>query len=123
MSETEELKMYFNKLLKTIETQAAFKLGNKYLLDKQRIDDILCCIDANFPAILKNYRKKYNNLDKNIQSYKSYDSLIANIKIKPPLGNNSYFINYNEVVMLIKGFDSHLSNDIKYLKENYPDLL
>ena len=116
------LKMYFDKLIKTIETQASFKFGNKHIVDKQRIDDILCCIDANFPKILKLYKKHHGSTDKNIKSFKEYDRLIANIKIKPILGNNSYSINYKETVQIASNLGITLSSDVKYIEKSYPNL-
>lgn len=121
-TETANLKMYFDKLVKTIETQSSFKFGDMYLVDKQRIDDILCCIDANFPHILKAYHKKYGDIDKAIKSFNHYNSLIENIKIKPPLGNNSYLINYNKVIEIIAILGNSFASDIKYINENYSNL-
>lgn len=116
------LKMYFDKLIKTIETQASFKFGNKRIVDKQRIDDILCCIDANFPEILKLYRKQYGNTDKNVKSFKVYDLLLANIKIKPLFGTNSYSINYSETLQLAANIGRTFASDISYIERSYPDL-
>ena len=122
MNENDNLKNLFNKLVKTIETQASFTFGNKRIVDKQRIDDILCNIDIEFPEILRRYRNKHGNTDKNIQSFKTYEKLIANIKIKPLFGKNSYSINYKEVVQLVATIGSNFAHDIKYLEEFYPEL-
>jgi len=119
---SEDLKIYFIKLLKTIETQASFTLGNKRIVNKTRIDDILCCIDVNFPEILKKYNKVYG-IDKNVKSFDLYKQLIANIKNKPLLfGKDSYAVNYKEVLAILQLLEQSLNADINYVLKTYPEL-
>lgn len=117
-----DLAIYLNKLVKTIETQASFEFGNVRILDQTRIDDILCCIDINFPAILNKYLKAYGR-DRNVKSFDVYKKLISNIKIKPPLTKNSYAVNYKEVVELVKLLQGSLVQDVTYVCKTYPELL
>ena len=121
MASEEELKMYLNKLVKTIETQSSFEFGNKRIVNKTRIDDILCCIDANIPEELKLF-KKHGQSDKHIKSFNIYNSLIANIRIKPIMGDSSYAINYKEVVELAKIINVTFQQDVEYIRKTYPGL-
>jgi len=116
-----ELEKYLKKLIKTIETQASFSFGNKKIVNKTRIDDILCCIDVNFPEILKRFLKEYGT-DKNVRCFKIYEKLIANIKIKPLLGNDSYAVNYNEVSALIPQLKESIETDVNYVQRTYAGL-
>ena len=116
------LHQYFAKLKKEIEENAGFKLGNKSFVDKQRTDDILCCIDVNFPEKLKKFREKFGDFDKNIRCFRMYQELINNIKIKPPLGNSSYAVNRSESLELIDRVEKCIIRDAKHLEENYPNL-
>ena len=119
--ENNDLHMYITKLIKTIETQSSFSFGNKRILDKTRIDDILCCIDANFPDLLKKF-KKHGQPDKNVKSYKLYDRIIANIKIKPLIGTSSYAVNYREVRELAEILEQAIAADVSYIAKAYPNL-
>ena len=121
-TEYDDLKMYLNKLVKTIETQSSFDFGNKRILNKTRVDDILCCIDVNFPEELKLF-KKHGQTDKNVLSYKLYDKLIANIKIKPLFGTSSYAVNYREVVEYVRLLNESFEKDVLYIKKTYPNIL
>ena len=96
-----DLDMYLKKLIKTIETQSSFSFGNKRFVNKTRIDDILCCIDVNFPNLLKIFRQEYGK-DKSVRSFSLYEQLIANIKNKPPFGKDSYMVN------MLKSFKLYL---------------
>ena len=119
---SDDLKRYLNKLVKTIETQASFKLGNTYILNKTRIDDIICCIDVNFPKALKLF-KKHGEYDRHVQSFNLYDKLIVNIKTKMPLiGKVNYSINYSEVVSTVQDLMQSIPQDTAYIEKTYPYL-
>lgn len=121
-SRNEELKMYFTKLVKTIETQANMRLGSIFIVDKQRIDDILCCIDVNFPTLLKKF-KQHGGKDKNVRAFNLYNSLIKNIKINPLFIKSLYVVNYAEVVKLTKDIVQYVDEDEAYIQKTYPELL
>ncbi len=116
-----DLLKYLNKLVNTIETQASFSLGNKKMVNKTRIDDILCCIDVNFPSILKRFQQEYGR-DGHVKSFTLYEQLIANIKIKPLFGKDSYMVNYDKVVNIIPMLKQSIENDIHYIERTYSNL-
>lgn len=116
-----KLKEYFDKLLKTINSQAVFTLGNVKYVNKQKLDDILCCIDINFPKELMRFQKKYGNTNSNIKSFKIYQQIINNIKIKPLIGKANYAVRFEEVKILIDKIGRTFSSDMKYIQEHYPN--
>ena len=116
-----DLLKYLNKLVKTIETQASFSVGSQKTVNKTRIDDILCCIDVNFPKILKRFQQEYGK-DQHVRSFNVYEQLIANIKIKPLFGKDSYMVNYDEVVKLIPVLKQSIEADINYIQRTYTNL-
>ena len=117
----EDLYKYLKKLVKTIETQASFSIGNIRILNQTRIDDILCCIDINFPKILNKYRKEYEI--ENMPSLGLYNRLIAIIKKRPPFIKTIYIINYSEVLKLTEQLKEVLVKDITYVVRTHPELL
>ncbi|MBQ7126917.1 hypothetical protein IJO12_07515 [bacterium] len=119
--EIAKLKEYFDKLIKVINSQAVLSLGSTKFVDKQKIDDVLCCIDINFPKKLVEFNKKYGAVDSNIKSFKIYQEMINNIKIKPIIGKSNYAVRYNEVQVLIDRLGRSFSSDLKYIQDHYPD--
>lgn len=119
--EIAKLKEYFDKLIKVINSQAVLSLGSTKFVDKQKIDDVLCCIDINFPKKLVEFNKKYGAVDSNIKSFKIYQEMINNIKIKPIIGKSNYAVRYNEVQVLIDKLGRSFSSDLKYIQDHYPD--
>ena len=56
--ETIELKRYLKKLQYVIEQETKFTLINARIVDKKKVDDILCCIESSFPETYKNFIKE-----------------------------------------------------------------
>ena len=119
--EIAKLKEYFDNLIKVINSQAVLSLGSTKFVDKQKIDDVLCCIDINFPKKLVEFNKKYGAVDSNIKSFKIYQEMINNIKIKPIIGKSNYAVRYNEVQVLIDRLGRSFNSDLKYIQDHYPD--
>lgn len=117
-----DLILYLNKLVKTIEEDASFEFGNIKIVNQRRIDDILCCIDINIPEVLQRYRKEHGN-DRNISSFTLYKSLISNIKRRLPFAKSSYVVKYREVVELVRQLQRRFVTDASYIARTYPELL
>lgn len=117
-----DLYMYLDKLVKTIETQSSISFSGIYVINQTRVDDVLCCIDINFPKVLRKFKKEQNE-DKNVHSLHLYDILIKNIKIKLPFIKNNYFVNYSEVLKLVKLLKQSFPADVAYIQKSYPNLL
>lgn len=117
----DDLYMYLDKLVKTIGTQSNFTFCGVYVINQNRVDDILCCIDINFPKILKIFQKEHG-YDRNVRSLQFFDKLIRNIKIKLPFIKTNYFVNYSEVVKLVKLLKQSFPEDVAYIKKSFPKL-
>ena len=117
----DDLIMYLKKLIKTIETQASFNFGNIFIVNQNRVDDILCCIDVNFPKLLKVYSKEFG-IHRNIKSFEIYDKLIASIKCKPPFTKTVYAVNFEKASALVDELQKSFVEDIAYIKKTHPNM-
>ena len=106
-----QLKKYFRKLLKTINEEASFTLLKVKIINKKKIDDILCCIDATFPDDYKEYVKK--NGMKRLKSAGHYQQLVVSIRRKVWFDSNSYDVLYKDAIALIEVIISTIDNDIR----------
>ena len=118
----EDLMLFLDKLVKTVATQSSFDLGNMRVLEQNRIDDILCCIDINFPKLLHKCKKAYAD-DTAIKSFDIYRRLINNLKNRIPFVKDKYAVNYAEVVELADELKHSFVEDIAYICKTYPGLL
>ena len=105
-----QLKKYLRKLLKTINEEATFTFMKVKIINKKKIDDILCCSDATFPDDYKDYVKKYG--PKRLKSADHYQQLIASIRRKVWFDSNSYDVLYKDAIALIEGIISTIDRDI-----------
>ena len=116
------LRDYYDKLAKILRNEASFKMFGKAIFDKRRIDDAMCCIDANFPREFKSFKNHSKNMNGMIETFKLYNMLVANIKNKPPIGNSSYMVRINEALRILEKLKFVAASDLNYIKENYPEL-
>ncbi len=111
-----ELRKYLKKLSNVIENNASFTFFKVKVVDKNRIDDILCCIEATFPDEYKKLLKQ-----KQTGKYKSislYHSLRASIQRKFIFSSEAYLIRYKDAQSFIAEFSVILEQDIKFLYNN-----
>ncbi len=111
-----ELRKHLKKLSNVIENNASFTFFKVKVVDKNRIDDILCCIEATFPDEYKKLLKQ-----KQTGKYKSislYHSLRASIQRKFIFSSEAYLIRYKDAQSFIAGFSVILEQDIKFLYNN-----
>lgn len=118
----QNLKSYYDKLARTLRNEADFKLFGKAIFDKRRIDDAMCCVEANFPREFNEYKKNAKTFGEFVETFKLYSLLVSNIKIKPPIGTSSYLVKVNEALKLIDKLKFVASSDLKYIKENFPNI-
>jgi hypothetical protein len=107
---------YLLKLQKVIEKQATFTWFKTKFVPKKRIDDLLCCIEGSFPSEYKEYIKTYGG--SNLTGYKAYQKLLVSIRRKALLSSETYSIKYEDVIYLIKSFQSGLKSDLKKVCES-----
>ena len=95
----QELKVYLNKLTKIIAKESSFVLGNKRIVGKARIDDIVCCVQANYPDEFVEYVKR--NGIKSLQSHLCYQQLLAVVTKKFILSSEHYLIDFARFTSLL----------------------
>lgn len=110
---TIELKKYLKKLKYLIENDASFSLFNTAIVDKKKIDDILCCVEASIPEDYRAFVKK--NGAHRLKSYSNYTQLLKAIKNKFFLSSNMYKINFSEAIKYIQLYSRAIDSDIKFI--------
>ena len=110
------IKTYIDKFIRLLNNQPNFLWFKTKKVPKKRVDDILCCIEASFPDEYKALIGKYSS--KNLNSYKNYQHLVQNIRIKSRFDSNNYSISYEEVIRLTTNFLSSLKTDFRNICES-----
>ena len=105
----EEIRKYVNKLNFILTNDAIFSLFLNKFVNKKRIDDIICCIDANWPDKLKTK----NQLEEKFFSEKAYIMFVKNITQKTFISSSLYKVNYNEFLQQSKGLLKAIETDYK----------
>lgn len=111
-----ECQKYLKSLQKVINNHASLTLLKIKVVNKNRIDDILCCLEASFPDEYKKLLKQ-----KNASQFKSislYRAIKENIQKKWIFSSNDYSVKYKEAQSLISGFSVILEQDIRFLYNN-----
>ena len=114
---------YCDKLVNIINTRQSFEIFGKVFIDKQIVDDVACCIDANIPYEFKKYREKYGNTDKRVSFFRVYMQMITFIRVKPPIGNSSYMIAKIPLIKTIEEIKNTIIQDYKYIMNKYPNIM
>ena len=88
-----DIKKYLQKLNILISNNSSFIIGKYRFINKNRVDDIICCMEVSWPKEIKGlaqYKK-----EKNIESFKIYKNFLNIITNKTFISSNHYLINYN----------------------------
>lgn len=107
---------YLSKLKRVIDDQASFVWFKTRYVPKKRIDDLLCCIEGSFPDEYKENIKTYGG--SNMSGYRAYQKLTASLRRKALLSSESYSIVYEEVLSLMKSFQSNIRYDLRKVCES-----
>ena len=95
----QDLKLYLNKLKRIITNESSFSFGNKWIISKSRVDDIVCCVQANYPDDFTEYVKR--NGIKSLQSHLCYQQLLAVVTKKFILSPEHYLIDFARFISLL----------------------
>ena len=95
----QDLKLYLNKLKRIITNESSFSFGNKRIISKSRVDDIVCCVLANYPDDFTEYVKR--NGIKSLQSHLCYQQLLAVVTKKFILSPEHYLIDFARFIGLL----------------------
>ena len=110
---TIEFKKYLKKMLAVIESNASFVLFNTRIVDKKRIDDVMCCIEASWPEDYKKYTEKYGVIQ--VKSSKYYKQLILAIRNRFFLSSSCYSVRYKDAQQAISMLLKSIDNDMNYI--------
>lgn len=120
MYNTDEVMVNINKYLKklmfTIENQASFSFGKTKIVNKKRLDDILCCVEGAIPQEYKKYTQTYGTMGLKSSLYLS--KIHAAIKNKFLLSTDVYSVKYKELEPLITAFVAELRKDLNKIYES-----
>ena len=119
--ETAEMKKYLKKIKEIIENPTFKFMDNRYV-KKVRIDDLICCMEANFPESFKKIVKERKFSA--INSGKFYKNLLSTLKAKKSiLFSDCYIVPYKAAVTYIESFTKNIDSDLKKLEENSSNML
>lgn len=109
------IKGYLKKLKSILNNEVVFNLGNTKVVNKSKVDDILCCVEGSLPEEYKNYLKKYG-LTK-LKSYMYLNQLHAAIKNKFLFSTSKYAVNMNlaesNITAIISVIDADLDKILR----------
>lgn len=108
-----ELKKYLKKLSRIIEQEATFTFIKSKIVDKNKIDDILCCIDATFPDEYRAFIKKSGA--RGLKSYALYLQILGAIKNKFMFSTSVYKVRHGDALSLISSMINSLDSDINFV--------
>lgn len=116
MEEIAALKDYFKKLQRVINFEASFSLFGRALIQKSKIDDVLCCILAKFPESYK--RTMRSSESKKYNSIICYNTLFNAIKNKFFLDSGKYIVDAGKANKLISTLLVNIERDINLIEKN-----
>ena len=115
-----EIRKYLKRLKTVVERQASFYFFGSKIIDKIKIDDVLCCIEASLPDDYKSTARKYG-----LSKFKGYSTLV---KLNTALHKKFLFfdsycsIKQDEVFQLIDNLPRALDSDFKTMYNNGFDM-
>lgn len=107
---TIDFKKYLRKLQYIIERESSFTLLRTKIVDKRKIDDILCCIEASFPDDYKKFIKT-----RNLKSYNHYLRLLSTIRNPFWLSTSFYSVRYTKATPLITCLINSIDSDFRFV--------
>lgn len=108
-----EVKKYLRKLSSVIQNESQFTFLDVKILNKNRIDDIICCMEACLPPEYKKLIKFPSH--KEYKSVGLYYSLKGLLFRKFIFSSSSYLIQYGVAQTHIDSFMKVMESDIKRL--------
>jgi len=109
------VKKYLKKMMYIVNNNASFALPNVRIVSKNKIDDIMCCVEAAFPPEYRQYIQKFGTVGLKSNTYMA--RINTTIKNKFFLSSNVYAVKHRELESLISGFVSALRSDLERISE------
>ncbi len=108
-----ELKKYLKKLKYIIENDADFTLIKTKIINKKKLDDVLCCIEVSFPEDYRAFVEK--NGKRRLKSSSYHAQIHEAIKNKFLFSTNVYSVRIKDVMMAIDGLFKTIDTDIRFI--------
>ena len=112
----EDLNTYLKKLKRVITTECSLNLGKTKIVNRARIDDVLCCIQASYPEDYTDFVKR--NGIKKLETYLCFQQLLSVATKKFLFSSKHYSINYPYLESLIKTFMQTAKKEMKTVIED-----
>ena len=116
MVEIAELTNYFRKLQRVVHFDATFNFAGRAFVQKNKIDDLWCCILASLPDSYKKLMR--SNEAKKIKSIICYNNLFQALKNKCWFSSDMYMVNIEQTNKLISSIIATIEQDIEYANKN-----
>lgn len=110
---TQEFKKYLKKLMQVIEMESGFNLIDSRIIDKKRIDDVMCCIEASWPEDYKKYITQFDA--KKLKSPIYYKQLVWAIKNRFFFSTSCYSVKYKQATQAISSLLFSIESDMKFI--------
>ena len=111
-----EIKKYLKTLVQVLYGNVIFYFPNRRVICKTRIDDILCCIEANFPDLYK--EKLRSRKVEKLKSEICYNELKQVLKRQFLFFSSCYIIKYRDAERIINVLLKSFESDIRFLYKN-----
>lgn len=116
MVETVELKNYYKKLQKVVHFEATFIFAGRAFIQKNKIDDLWCCILASLPEAYKKLMR--SDESRKVKSIICYNNLFKALKNKCWFSSNMYMVNIDQADKLITSIIATIEKDIVFAEKN-----
>lgn len=110
---TVDFQKYLKKLRFIIEREAFFTFMDLKIVDKQKIDDVWCCLQASWPNELKDYVVKVGK--KNVKSQVYYDQLYKAVKNKFFFSSTCYKVDVHNAISAITSLATSIERDMQFI--------
>ena len=110
---TVDFQKYLKKLRFIIEREALFTFMDLKIVDKQKIDDVWCCLQASWPNELKDYVVKVGK--KNVKSQVYYDQLYKAVKNKFFFSSTCYKVDVHNAISAITSLATSIERDMQFI--------
>lgn len=116
LESTMEFKKFLKRIQMVVKNDTVFALGKVRLYNKDRIDDLICCLESSFPDVYKNLIK--NKVAKKFQTYQMYLQLAVVLKKKFILSSSIYQVDLDAANALINGLLAKIDEDVRFITNN-----
>ena len=115
LESSQEVKKYLKKLLILIERDAVFKFFKTELIDKNRADDIICCIEASFPQEYKKVIERTGGMQ--FRTRTLWAQVLGAVKNRFLLSTSVYSVRTSEAIQAINSMMRVMDNEMQKIFE------